>query len=353
MEKEIENYPMLDLLVQPGFCVRGNRIVKVNQAAGQLQLTPGEDVRPRLRTGAAEYATFQGGCLYLRLAVGQEDFGAAVSRVEGADVFVLDSALGDSGLRAMALAAQELRLPLQGAILAAKSLPTPEDPAAQEQSARLSRGLHQLLRIVGNMSDAGQTSPPSRQEIREIGSVFREIFEKAETLVAHTGIRLTYQGLREPVYSLADQALLERGVLNILSNAIRFTPSGGTIDASLTRRREMLQLCIQDSGSGIPQDLLGGAFTRYQRHPGIEDGRYGIGLGMLLVRTAATSHGGAVLIDQPGKTGTRITLTMAIRQNTEPFLRSPIAQVDYAGEFDRMLVELSQCLPLELYRDTL
>lgn len=351
MEKEIENCPMLDLLVQPGFCVRENRIVRVNPIAARLPLTVGEDVRPLLRTGEEEYAAFQAGCLYLRLCIGGREYGATVTRVEEDDVFLLDGE--DMALQALALAAQELRMPLQGVILAARNLPQPEDDAGREQAARLSRGLHQLMRIVGNMSGAGESRPLSRHEVRDIGSVFQEIFEKAEALVARAGICLTYKGLAESVYGLVDQEQLERAVLNILSNAVKFTPSGGTIDAGLTRRGRMLQLRILDSGSGIAENLLGTLFTRYQREPGIEDSRHGIGLGLVLIRAAAANHGGAVLIDQPGGGGTRVTMTLAIRQDTDNLLRSNMVLVDYSGEFDHALVELSQCLPLEVYEDTL
>ena len=70
---------------------------------------------------------------------------------------------------------------------------------------------------------------------------------------------------------------------------------------------------------------------------------------MGLVRSAAAAHGGAVLIDQPAGCGTRVTLTLALRKNEPGMLRSPVMRVDYTGERDHALVELSDCLPAELY----
>jgi len=61
------------------------------------------------------------------------------------------------------------------------------------------------------------------------------------------------------------------------------------------------------------------------------------------------NHGGTVLIDHPRGKGTRVTLTLALRQNTEGSLRSPALRVDYAGERDHGLIELADCLPAELY----
>ena len=67
MEEKKDTLGMLDLVIRPGFCVKENQIIKVNQAAGSLFITPGTDIRPLLLTGAEEYAAFTGGCLYLSL----------------------------------------------------------------------------------------------------------------------------------------------------------------------------------------------------------------------------------------------------------------------------------------------
>lgn len=343
---------MLDLMIRPGFCVKENIIEKVNPAAQGLLLTPGTNVQELLLTGKEEYAAFSGGCLYLTLSLSGHICGASVVRMGAYDIFLLEQDSDNGELRSMALAARELREPLANIMNTANRL-FPEsaltDEHTKQQVAHLNRGLYQMLRILSNMSDAGNCSTGSHQEIRDICRILEEIFEKAQTLISHTGIQLTYEGLQESIYSLVDPEQLERAVLNILSNAIKFTRSGDTIVAKLTRRGTMLQLSIQDSGSGIAENILSNVFYRYLRQPAIEDSRFGIGLGMVLIRSAAANHGGTVLIDQPNGKGTRITMTLAIRQNTDNLLRSHILRVDYAGERDHGLVELSECLPPHLY----
>lgn len=349
-----DNDGILDLLICPGFCVKENIITQVNQAAAAMLLTPGTDVRTLLLTGFEEYAAFQGDSLYLKLNLQQEGWGAAVTRKGNADYFLLDQPAEDCALQALALAAKGLRETLSGALISADLLTQSADPAnenVQDQLARLNRGLNRTLRLIGNMSDAGNWPNPNRQEIREIGSVFAEIFEKAQSVTEKAGIALTFTGLSKEIYTLADSEQLERAVLNILSNAMKFTPAGGSIQANLTLQGRRLQLRILDTGSGIPEEILGSAFTRYLRQPGLEDSRFGVGLGMRLIRSAASAHGGTVLVDRPEGFGTRITLTMAIRQDGGTTLRSPILlKQDYAGERDHVLLELSDCLPAELYK---
>ena len=108
MEEKKDTLGMLDLVIRPGFCVRNNQIVKVNQAAESLFITPGTDIRPLLLTGAEEYAAFTGGCLYLTLSLSSHSCGASVTRVEDTDVFLLEQESDNGELRSMALAAREL-----------------------------------------------------------------------------------------------------------------------------------------------------------------------------------------------------------------------------------------------------
>lgn len=347
MKANKELYGMLDLLIRPGFCVQNHLICYANQAAQSLLLCPGTDIRELLLTGQDEYDHFRGGCLYLQLNLAG-GCGASVVAMEDHHIFLLDQQSDDQALRAMALAARELREPLTGMQLSVARL-SREDEKNREALARLNRSMHQMLRILGNMSDAGHSVDASPTELWDIPKVFDGIFDKARTLVSQAGLTLQYHSTAQSVLGLADEALLERAVWNILSNSIKFSRKGTVLEAQLSRQGRVLRLSITDSGSGIAQSLQQTLFQRYLRQPGIEDGRFGLGLGMVLIRNAAAKHGGTVLVDQPEDTGSRITITIPIRQNTGTTLRSPVLRVDYSGEQDHGLVELADCLPLDAY----
>lgn len=345
MDNHIPNPEMLDLIISPCFCVKDGIICQRNSAASILPL--GDRIQPLLFTGREEYAAFSGGSLYLTLSLGGTLFGATVERKGEWDYFLLEYP-GESGeLRALALAARVLRQPLSGILSAAHMLQPVAD--AQDVMASINRNAAQLLRIVGNMSSA--VNAGSHPEMVEITSVFREIFEKASALLSGAGVTLRYQGPETALYCLADVQELERAVLNLLSNAAKFTSPSQGISCSLIRQGKMLRLCIQDSGSGISDEIRGSVFLRYLRQPAIEDERYGLGLGLVLVRSCASHHGGTVLIDHPAQGGTRVTMTIAIRQEGGNTLRSPLLRIDYAGERDHDLIELSDILPREYYKE--
>ena len=346
MEKNKELRDWLNLLIRPGFYVEEGRITQVNAAAQGLLLEPGMDIGPLITSGLENYRNFQTGCLYVQLTLSGMTFHGCVTKDQAADVFILDADAGDTALQALSLAARELRSPLSAVMHGVQAMREENNP----QAAALNRGLYQLLRLVGNMSDAGRTPGNARMETADLTAFFDELFEKTAVFAQAAGIRLEYQGLSKPLLCLADRELLERAVLNLLSNAFKFTPKGGTVRVTLFTGGTSLRLSVWDSGPGIAQEIQGNLFSRYLRQPGIEDSRFGLGLGMVLVRSAAAAHGGAVLIDQPEGWGTRVTITVALRREKAEVLRSPTMRIDYAGERDHALTELSDCLPVSLYK---
>ena len=349
METKETARELLDLMILPGFTVKDQKILTVNDAARRLFLEPGTEVLPLLVTGREEYEAFTGGCLYLTLRLAGEAQGVTVTRVGDTDVFLADQQTELRELQVLSLAAQELRMPLSNVILAADQLGAHQlTQAGKDSAARLNRGTAQLQRMICNMSDAIRFARGARYQLRNITAMMEEIFQKALVLGENTGVSLRCQLPQEDIFTLLDEEQLERAVYNLLSNSLKFTPKGGTVEAVLTRKGNQLLLTIQDSGSGISDGILQNIFSRYLRQPSLEDSRFGLGLGMVLVRAAARNHGGTVLVDRPGS-GARVSLTLAIRERQDTVLKSSLIRFDYAGERDHGLLELSDCLPPELY----
>lgn len=354
MEQFNNTTDMLDLMIRPAFRVKDGVITHVNQAAQSFMLSEGDTINPLLHTGQEEYAQFSNGQLYLTLNIGGTPVGASVTKESDGDIFVMEQGSDQAELQSMALAARELRDPLASVMTVADRLfplvSAQDDPNTQEQLARINRGLFQMLRVISNMSDAARYARETNGhfEIRNITAIFEEVFSKAAVLVNQTDIALRFTNLTEDILCLVDAEKIERAVYNLLSNAVKFTPQGGFIEAKLTRKGTKLYLTMQDSGTGVDPKVRGNVYSRYLRQPGVEDGRFGIGLGMVLIRSAAAAHGGTVLMEHPQGMGARITMSMSIRQSGSN-LRSNILMVDYAGERDHGLIELAESLPARLY----
>lgn len=107
----------------------------------------------------------------------------------------------------------------------------------------------------------------------------------------------------------ADRMLLRRALVNVISNALRYTPAGGRITISARDGDSASTIEVSDTGSGIPPALLPHVFDRHirdadsrTRHP------EGTGLGLAIVRGIMTLHGGAATVVSPPGDGTRVTL---------------------------------------------
>ncbi len=355
MENKEEMIAMLHQIPSPAFLADNGYVRAVNSPAQQLQIMAGMEINALLATGKEEYAQFQNGCLYLTLSVCGTLQSASVTIIGSCHLFVLEQEADQNELKSMALAAQVMRTSLSGVMATAEHLfplaATEGNPLAKGQICRLNRGLYQMLRVICNMSDAYryQNETAFRGEIRNISALIESHVEMAVPLIAKTGVTLRYSGLRESIYGLVDAEKLERAISNILSNAVKFSPAGSALDVRLSHRGKMLYLTVSDNGPGIAPQIAGNIYNRYQRMPGLEDGRFGLGLGMVMIRAAAAAHGGTVLTERGTDFGMRQTMTISIRQSTDAMVRTPMIHVDYASERDHLLLEFADFLPPELY----
>lgn len=337
---------ILELMPQPVFCVRQGHVLYPNHAARQLFIETGLPVEELLGSAMEDYAQFDGSVLYLQLLLPGMKVGACVTRMEDLDVFVAEQE--HTELQAMSLAAMQFRQPISDALSILSRADLQIDASCRGQ---LNRRLFQMQRLVFNMSDAARyTNESSRyKSYVDIGEVVGELLEKIGTLAERSGINLIRSCPRERILTMLNEERLERALYNMVSNAMKVTPRGGTIEVKLSCKAERLYLSVRDYGPGIPEEIHNTVFTRYLRRPDLDNGQEGLGLGMQLIRATAIDHNGTVLIDHPADGGTRVTMSLAIQKNPNSILRSNVLTFDYAGEQDHGLLELSDILPPELY----
>jgi two-component system heavy metal sensor histidine kinase CusS len=108
---------------------------------------------------------------------------------------------------------------------------------------------------------------------------------------------------------MLDRSLMQRALGNLVSNALAHTPSGGRIDLSAGPSSAGVEICVSDSGCGIPAESIPRLFDRFYR---VDQARSqqsgGFGLGLSIVRSIMLLHGGDVQIASELGKGTRVTL---------------------------------------------
>lgn len=349
MEQDKQN--LLEMIDRPAFIVRDGIVIECNQLAKNRQIPIGKPVSELLPEGHESYDMYTDGILYLTLQIGWIRCGSTVVRQDDSDIFLMDRDTDQAQLQALALAAQQLRVPLSDVMTLADTLfPELQDDSQQEKASQMRRALFRLMRLITNMADAeryvGLDAP--RFENTELCNFFREIIEKAEVSLEKAEVSVRYTCPERPVFTAIDRERMERATYNLLSNAVKFSAPGTVVNVSLTQNKKFACLSIEDQGSGIASHIQGSLFHRYLREPAIEDSRFGLGLGMTLVRSTASVHGGTVLLEQTK--GTKVAMTMAIRKEASGSLRSPALRIgDYAGGRDPGLLEFSESLPASAY----
>ncbi len=349
---ETEILSLFEQLTNPAFLVKDNQIIYANHAAQQRQFNIGECITPYLTDYAEEYEKLQCGDLHLQLKQNDTVFSACVSSTQDGHLFILDSEYTSTELTALATTAQQLRDPLSDAMATASALLCDANEAQEAQLQTLTKSLYRLQRTVLNMADAGSYGQKRQKRVAliDINQFLLELTDKVSTLAEAAGICITYKQIHDMIFTYIDEEKLERGLLNLISNAMKFSQKDGRIEISLTQSQKKLYITIQDFGCGLSKAAKGHLFQRYLRQPGIEDARSGSGLGLTIARNAAISHDGTLLATENPEGGVSFTLSIAKIPPKGGVLRSPVMfPVDYAGGHDHALLELSDVLPASLY----
>ncbi|PWU00844.1 MAG: hypothetical protein C5B51_24195 [Terriglobia bacterium] len=171
----------------------------------------------------------------------------------------------------------------------------------QEESRRLSRLVDDLLNLA--RADAGHVQ--LQLEELYLNDLLAECCRSLQPLAAARNVELSCVA-GEDLAVQGDEELLRRMVVNLLDNAIRYTPEGGSVSAALETQGSEVCIRVCDTGVGIPAEAATRVFERFYRADKARSRQQGgFGLGLSIVKWIAESHRGAVeLTSQPGQGST-------------------------------------------------
>jgi heavy metal sensor kinase len=175
-----------------------------------------------------------------------------------------------------------------------------------DESRRLSRLVDDLLNLA--RADAGRL----KLQVQEFyfNDLLAECCRSMQALASARGIALECRTTEDAPFR-GDEELLRRLVINLLDNAIRYTPPGGQVSAALEADPARVRIRISDTGVGIPPEAAPHVFERFYRDDKArsrQDG--GFGLGLSIVKWIAEAHNGAVELTRNPGPGTTFTVTL-------------------------------------------
>ena len=167
--------------------------------------------------------------------------------------------------------------------------------ATRRNASRLLRLVEQLLRLARLKSGHVERTVPIAA-----GPILSRVVASFESLAVERGVSITLGQVEDLTLQSTAEAI-ETIAVNLVSNAVKFTPAGGTVRVSLEACEGNGQLVVADSGRGITEARLASIFETFAPVAGDTAGGAGPGLGLSLTKQLVTSHGGTVEVDSvPG-----------------------------------------------------
>jgi PAS domain S-box-containing protein len=224
----------------------------------------------------------------------------------------------------LGMLAHELRNPLAAITTAGEVLHrTIQAPGAERLTNVIKRQTRALARMVDDLLDVSRVTLGKIQLSREpllLDALLSRAVDSAQDGANKAGVGLEFESNPDPIWITGDNTRLEQVLANLLNNAMKFTPSGGTITVEGTRDGDEAVIRVRDTGVGIDSALLPKVFELFvQGDTSLDRAKSGLGIGLALVRQVVLLHGGRVTASSAG-----------VGKGSEFVVRLPIARQDQA-----------------------
>jgi signal transduction histidine kinase len=218
------------------------------------------------------------------------------------------------------LISHELRTPLSS-ILGYLELIKDDDehPLSDEQMGYLGvaeRNAHRLLRLVGDLLFTAQVEsgkfPLEIQDV-ELGHILNGSVESARPIAEAAGVTLRHEAHPSDLVVRADPLRLGQAFDNLVSNALKFTPRGGTVTVGLTQNETHAEITVRDTGIGIAAAELDQLFGRFFRaSTATRNAVPGVGLGLTITKAIVLAHHGEMEVESEEGVGTCFTMKLPV-----------------------------------------
>ena len=200
----------------------------------------------------------------------------------------------------------------------------------------IKQNCYRLIRLIDNFIDSSKLTEQNYKlnlKCLNIVSVVENTTMSILSFAEMKGIEVIFDTEEEEFFVLADKDLIERSILNILSNSIKYNKENGMINVFVGSREEKVIVEVQDSGIGIPKEKQKYIFNRYERIKASKDGyKEGSGLGLNIVQEIVKKFNGEIKLESEEGVGTKITLSIPKAEYDEEMYEDYCNDVNFKND---------------------
>jgi signal transduction histidine kinase len=184
----------------------------------------------------------------------------------------------------------------------------------QDLVERSQRRISVLLSMVGDLLElaAGKMEMlRSEKKTVNLSDIIAKITELMQTRAEEEEIAYTVEVPEEPLVLAGFEDGLERVIMNLVSNAVKYTPRGGSVEVKAWQEVEQIRLAVSDTGIGIPEEALPRIFTEFYRAKNAKAMEVeGTGLGLVIAKDVIEQHDGQISVESLVGQGTTVTVSL-------------------------------------------
>ena len=221
----------------------------------------------------------------------------------------------------------------------------------EDERSRFYRNMmeHQISsidRLAGNMLYVGGNKGYGSNESIDIVKLYGELIHSVNTLTNGNRATVSFAPAVSELSVIGDCNLLERMILNLLSNSLKATTAKDNVVVTVERRGNRAMITVNDTGKGISEDILPHLFSSYNVERSLSESYHSIGMGLSIVQGIARSMGGMVMVKSEEGKGTMVTVSLPLNEQNVFF--SPSEK--YGAKSMRILqTELCEVLTADCY----
>lgn len=195
-----------------------------------------------------------------------------------------------------------------------RKLQSEKNHKGEKYIEKINNNCHRLLKLSDNILELNSYESGNKKpkfEYLNMSALVKGIVESLETYVTQKRIEIKYTSISEDIMAEVERDAIERILLNLISNAVKYNIDNGKIEVILGERRKRVYLCVKDTGIGIPNNLQKSIFEKFKRvNSTLTKQQEGSGLGLSIVKSLVELHQGEIKIASKEGRGTLISIEL-------------------------------------------